>query len=238
MNIFRKINIFWMISLAISCLYTVWTYKILLRNDVIKLSELYQTEINEFLMLALIIPVFVGIILKLVTDYMYYSKMLCYGSRRNWQKKVTKQLFITSLKYVFIILGPINVVRIILSKVKNRLEDIYYCIFSIITYVLIFTLISYIALILRIQWNMDILVMVSVLGICFMPYLMTRIFMREQTIPFSDIVNASFLFQGSEYLWFVHKLMCGVIIAVIICIYALMSYQIKNKDLLWRNDEK
>lgn len=238
MNIFKKINIFWILSFVLSCFFAVAAYKVLFRYNTIRLSVLYQAIFNDLLFYAIIVPIFVGNIIKLIDDDMSYSKMISYGSRANWQKKVMKKLFIASLIYIFILVTPINVERLILWMKNSQLQDYCYCILAFITYVLIFTLISYIAFILKIQWNMDILVLACIIGIIFAPYLLTRIILKTEIINFSYIINAYFLFVDNQYLWFAHELMCIVIIAVIICVYALASFQIKNKDLLWRNDEK
>lgn len=236
MNTFRK-NYFWFISAGISALYAVWTFKIMSRNSMIKLHELVETELNEFLMLALILPVFTGIIIKAVAEQMYYTKMLGYGSRKKWHRKIARELLINSIWYVFIILSPIVIEGIILSNGKYGLEDYAYGVFTYVTYTLLMTLIAFIAYMVKIQWNIDILTLMSVLFISFMPYVVTRLFIRKHIITFSDIANASYLFTESGYVWFFHEIMCVLEVVIIICIYKFIRRWIINKDLLWRNDE-
>ena len=236
MSIFKRKSVFWYLAYLLGIMFAIWAYRISLRNGAVGLYQFYATELNEFFVVALVLPVFSAIVLKKIMDYMNYSRILNMGSRCSWQRRLTKELIKVSMKYSFIILIPMSVVVFAFSENMGVLLEISYLFFTYVIYVCVLTSLALIILQIKMQWNMDVAAILSVLVIALIPYLFTKIVLRSQTLTFSEIINSTYLFRKGTYMWFGHELACAGALLIFVVIYKIVECQIKKKDFLWRQD--
>lgn len=237
MSIFKKKAVFWYMAYILSIMFAVWAYRISIRNGVTGLYQFYETELQEFIVIAIVLPVFSGIILKKVMDYMDYSKILNMGSRCKWQKKLMKELIKASMKYTFIILAPMSMVAFIFSGSVRNLTEIIYFFFSYVLHIVVLTIMATVIMEIKICRNNDVLAVLSIVVIAFVPYIFTKVFIRRRIITFSQLINSSYLFENGKYMWIMHVVACFSVLVLLGIIYKFAKCQIKKKDFLWRQSE-
>lgn len=234
MSIFKKKTVFWYLAYLLGIMFAIWAYRISLRNGAVSLHQFYETELHEFIIIALVLPIFSVIILKKVMDYMNYSKMLNMGSRCKWQRKLMKELIKAAMKYAFIILAPMSIVAFIFSESVRNSTEVVYCMFSYIMYATVLIIMATVIMEIKMRWNIDVAAVLSVLVIAFIPYIITKVFIRNQVITFSELINSTYLFEDDKYLWLMHEAACVAALIVLGVVYKIAKSQIKKKDFLWR----
>lgn len=234
MSIFKKKTVFWYLAYLLGIMFAIWAYRISLRNGAVSLYQFYETELCEFIIIALVLPIFSGIIIKQIGDYMNYSKMLNMGSRCKWQRELMKELIKASMKYSFIILAPTSIVAFIFSESVRNSSEIMYCLFSYIMYAIVLTIMAVVIMEIKIRWNIDVAAILSILVIAFIPYIFTKVFIKSRILTFSELINSSHLFENGKYLWFMHEVTCVAALIILGVVYKIVKCQIKKKDFLWR----
>ena len=237
MSVFRRGSFFWYIVGIFSLVLGAWTYKILLSNGNFQIYKLYHMELSDISLLAFVIPVFMGIVLKEITGELDYSKLLCHGNRLDWLRNIIKNLIRICVKYSLVLLGPMSLMAVFVSNHVSLVTDATYILFTWTTYTFILIILAFLAFIVKCRWGMDVIAILVIMFVTFFPYLASRTFIRQRVITFSDIMNSSYLFTEEGYLWIRHELMCIMWILLAYSLYAIMRNQIIKMDILWRQDE-
>lgn len=237
MNIFKKKTVFWYLAFILGIMLAAWAYRISIRNGAAGLEQFYETELQEFIIIAMVLPIFSGIVLKKIMDYMDYSKILNMGSRCKWQNKLMKELIKVSVKYAFIILVPMSMTTFILSNNVRNMAEVIYFIFSYILYIVVLTIMATIIMEIKICWNNDVVAVLSVVVIAFIPYVFTKVFVKWKIVTFSQLINSSYLFENGKYMWIKHEAICLGALILLAIIYKFSKGQINKKDFLWRQSE-
>ena len=145
-----------------------------------------------------------------------------------------KELIEAAMKYAYIILAPMSIVVFIFSESVRNSTEVVYCLFSYIMYAIVLTIMAVVIMEIKIRWNIDVAAVLSVLVIAFIPYIITKVFIRNQVITFSELINSTYLFEEDKYLWFMHEAACAAALIVLGVVYKIVKSQIKKKDFLWR----
>ena len=106
--------------------------------------------------------------------------------------------------------------------------------FSYIMYATVLIIMATVIMEIKIRWNIDVAAVLSVLVIAFIPYIITKVFIRNQVITFSELINSTYLFEDDKYLWLMHEAACVAALIVLGVVYKIAKSQIKKKDFLWR----
>lgn len=237
MSIFKKSTIFWYLEYLLSLMFVVWAFKIVMRKGATGLIQIYETELSEFVMLAIILPIFVGLVLKKVSDYMNYSKILNMGSRCKWQSGLVKELINICVKYTIILLAPMSFASFAFSKNFRTWQEITYFLLCCVMYTAILLVFALIIIVIKVQWNTDVIALLSVIVIAFVPYVFSNLLIRKESLTFSNILNALFVFNNGRYLWVLHIFACAVTLLLVVLVNRIIKWDISRKDLLWRQNE-
>lgn len=230
MKYIKFTNLFWYIACIIGILCGIRAYQIT-GQVTVDLYQLYHMLFGEMILLALILPVFLGIILSTVDKCQSYSRILQYGSREKWFVETVKELKSTCLKYTFLLLTPADIVFIFHSGRSGEWFNGLYGMFSLFLYFGIFFSLSLLVLFIRLLWTADVAGLFgAMLAILLLEILgRTGIFHRELT--FEGFINSLYLFTGGDYLWIRHGLCCGAVAVFALFIYRRIEYVAGVKDV-------
>lgn len=235
MNIFRKKNLFWCLNIVFGFFFAVWSYRIARNQGLLYLKEYFMEEFDDFILIALIIPVYTILVILYTSEFIDYIKIIRFGNRTTWIKKLVRTNLFVSLRYVLIILFPMSIVFFLFSHDNRNSINLLYFFFTVLQDILIFHIFNYIVVFTKMIWNNDVLSIICTILFAFLPYVITRTFFRNNMITISDILTSRYLFDNENYLWVFHEIeVIGIFILCFIS-YKIMVYVIKNRDLLWGN---
>lgn len=231
MKYIKFTNFFWYTACIVGILCGIRAYQIT-GQGMVDLYQLYHMLFGEIILLALILPVFLGIALSTVDKCQNYSRVLQYGSREKWFVETVKELKSICLKYTLLLLLPADAVFIFHSGRSGEWFNGLYGMLSLFLYLGTFFCLSLLAMFLRLLWTADIAGLFgAMLAVLLLEILgRTGIFHKEFT--FEGFINSLYLFSGGDYLWIRHGLCCGAVAVLALFIYRRIEYVAGVRDVL------
>lgn len=224
-------NLFWYIACIAGAFFGIRAYQITGQNTV-DLYQLYHMLFGEIILLALILPVFLGIALSTVDKCQNYSRILQYGSREKWFVETVKELKNVCLRYTLILLMPANMVFIFHSRRAGEWFNGLYGMLSLFLYLGIFFSLSLLVLFIRLLWTADVAGLFGAMLAVLLLELLGRTGFFHRELTFEGFMNSLYLFSEGDYLWIRHGLCCGAVAVLALFIYRRVEYVVGVKDVL------
>lgn len=224
-------NVFWYIACIIGVLCGVRAFLITGQGR-IDLYQLYHMLFGEIILLALILPVFLGITLSTVEKCQNYSRILQYGSREKWFVETVKELKNICIKYTLLLLVPADTIFIFRSGRAGEWFNGLYGMLSLFLYFGIFFCLSLLVLFIRLLWTADIAGLFGAMLAILLLEILGRTGIFHKALTFEGFINSLYLFSEGDYLWIRHGLCCGAVAVLSLFIYRRIEYVAGAKDVL------